>query len=142
MEIVENLNFNFFFFSEWVETETSNYQKGKEVGRLGKCGQSHYFISKGSCPCPSLHLIFPVSQVQIHSTCILTVHQLLPCNDLYPSFLFALENSIARHVISFPSQSKQRKSPLVSACRPIFPCFMLSTTAVHLSTALLSHPLL
>lgn len=120
MEIVENLfNFN-FFFSEWVETETSNYQKGKEVDRLGKCGESHYFISKGSCPCPLLRLIFPVSQVQIHSTCILTVHQLFPCNHLYTSFLFALENSITCHVISSPSKSKQTKSPLVSACRPIF----------------------
>lgn len=82
------------------------FVQGPTVVRKGKRWADRMvqvISSKGSCPCPSLHLsIFPVSQVQIHSTYILALW-------LLAFFLsFALANYIPCYIVSFSNKSKQK----------------------------------
>lgn len=87
----------------------------------------------------SLH--FPISQVEIHSLCILAMHQLFPCNDFHPSMHFALADSIACYIISFPNKSKQKGLWYLPRLEqgPYF-CIFYILHGSHPSAALLPHP--
>lgn len=108
-------------------------QKGKKVGRLERVVKL-ILSPKAAILAPHCISIFPMSQVEIHYTCILAMHQLFPCNDFHPSIHFALADSVSYYIISFPNKRKQKglwylprlqQSPLV---------YLISSTAViHLS---------
>lgn len=84
VEVVESLDFLFFFFPEWLETKTSQLER-EEGWQIRREWLVIILSSEAAVLFLTASLILPDSQVRIHSTWILAVHHLFLCNDFHLS---------------------------------------------------------